>query len=833
MTDTARLPVPLRTEIGSTGLTYSGHSVDEELLPELRGRRWQRVLKLMTEQDPTVGAILFAVDQMVRGVEWAVQPADESPEAEAVAAFVESCHPAGTLVRTAVTIGQGRLVGDALVPIESLRVGDRVVTHRGRGRRVTETKKRAYTGPLYAFTRAGSNIPVAATAEHPLFVRPRGKIRRRMEPTIRTVRADQHYEWRQASDVAVGDHLLEPIDTSVRDVADLDMRPFFNAYANARHAYRAFPASVAVTPNLMRLIGYFLAEGNVTMGGIAFTFHEDERAFHEDVIALVAECFGVRATARKMPGARAVRILVGSAPLRGFFTQFRRDGERWLPDWARQLPATKITQLMIGLLHGDAHFGRESITLTGRSAQFLDLIRRQFLRLGVVPSFSAKPARDRTKAHAVLMLSGSHARRFARLAGIEYGGDHRRRAWSRTFIANGYAHYPVRAVERSDVRDAPVYNVEVAGDHSYIANGIASHNCLHDMELTFADTVSEVLSFLPWGWAVFELAYKRRIGPTDAPLTDSEHEDGRIGWRRWAIRAQDSLDGWVFDERGVATAMIQVAPPRYRPVTIPLDRCLHFRASTRKNSPEGRSILRSAYLAWYNKIHIQRIEAIGIERDLAGIPVLTAPPNVLSPNAAGDDLATRQALQKIGENLRRDEQGYVLMPAAYDAEGHELYGIKLLTTGGARQVNTDAVIARYDARIAQSVLADFVLLGHEATGTYALATEKTRMFAQSLKGYVDGMAAEVNREVANLVRLNGWSHRLAPQLRAGPIEQPNLEMVQRFVVALVAAGIVRPSPELERYLLDLANLPAPVEMSGDVEDEGGEMDDRGEDATEG
>ncbi|MCE2604181.1 hypothetical protein LH384_34385, partial [Pseudomonas aeruginosa] len=55
------------------------------------------------------------------------------------------------------------------------------------------------------------------------------------------------------------------------------------------------------------------------------------------------------------------------------------------------------------------------------------------------------------------------------------------------------------------------------------------------------------------------------------------------------------------------------------------DRALHFVTKSRKNNPEGRSVLRGAYRAWYFKRRIQEIEGIGLERDLAGFPVLTAP----------------------------------------------------------------------------------------------------------------------------------------------------------------------------------------------------------------
>ena len=76
------------------------------------------------------------------------------------------------------------------------------------------------------------------------------------------------------------------------------------------------------------------------------------------------------------------------------------------------------------------------------------------------------------------------------------------------------------------------------------------------------------------------------------------------------------------------TGMSQMPPPDFGVLTIPLEKALHFRTTSVKNNPEGRSILRTAYRSWYFKTRIQEIEGIGIERNLAGFPVLYAPPDL-------------------------------------------------------------------------------------------------------------------------------------------------------------------------------------------------------------
>ena len=60
-------------------------------------------------------------------------------------------------------------------------------------------------------------------------------------------------------------------------------------------------------------------------------------------------------------------------------------------------------------------------------------------------------------------------------------------------------------------------------------------SCLHDMQDTWIDTVSEILSFLTYGWSFHEIVYKRRMGRTRDPRTKSKFADGLIGWQKLPI----------------------------------------------------------------------------------------------------------------------------------------------------------------------------------------------------------------------------------------------------------------------------------------------------------
>lgn len=343
---------------------------------------------------------------------------------------------------------------------------------------------------------------------------------------------------------------------------------------------------------------------------------------------------------------------------------------------------------------------------------------------------------------------------------------------------------------------------------------------LTDMHPTYGATMSEALSMLVYGWSWLEMIYKRREGlNVNDPMKSSRYEDGKVGWASWAIRGQDSLWQWEYDGEinkgyGSITAMIQQPPPNYPTLRIPRNKSLHFKTRSRRQNPEGVSLLRNAYRPWYMKNNIEVIEGIGVERDLAGLPVLWAPEQLFSVDASEDELALFQRLQKIVTSIKRDEQEGILMPMAFDEEKNPLYKLELLSTAGDRQFDTSAIISRYDERIAMSMLADFILMGHEAVGSFALGSTKTSMFSTTMSAFLDIIADEINQAaIPKLVVLNGWPLKMCPTLMHGKIEAADMSKVADFLKALSGAGMrVFPNVVLETYLLESAGLPGVTEI---------------------
>lgn len=338
-------------------------------------------------------------------------------------------------------------------------------------------------------------------------------------------------------------------------------------------------------------------------------------------------------------------------------------------------------------------------------------------------------------------------------------------------------------------------------------------DCLH----TWYVRLSDILSMLPFGWALMEWTLKRRQGPHRDPWRSSSATDGRLGFADIGLRAQDTLAGWVFNDRDEVTAMVQQPPQGGAPVQIPRAKTLLFRPTSYKSNPEGRSILRTAYRPWYNLTQIENIEGIGIERDLAGLPVVKVPPEVMAGRNADAGTAAGaearviyQQYEQLAVNIRQNEQAGIVFPLVYDQEGHELYKLELLSSGGRRNFDTDTVIKRYELRIAQSVLADMILVGHEQVGSYALASSKTNLFATALGGYLDAIADVFQQEALPVLwQANGLPLALMPTVDHGDVEHVDIKELSEAIKNMAQAGFA--VEDLERPVRLKMGLPAPEE----------------------
>ncbi len=339
---------------------------------------------------------------------------------------------------------------------------------------------------------------------------------------------------------------------------------------------------------------------------------------------------------------------------------------------------------------------------------------------------------------------------------------------------------------------------------------------LDDMDHTLDDHIAESLSNLSYGFAWFEVIYKRRIGPTErSDKKRSKYTDGRMGVRKIAIRAPWTISRFDVDQQtGDVKGIYQDGSGYNNSNYIPTRKSLYYRTTTINGDPAGRSILRNAYTSYEYVNNLQSIEAIAVERELAGIPVARIPAEYLSGDATAAQSGFVNNLQSILRDVKFNEQGYIILPSdTYpDKDGaptnQKLVDVELMSSSGSRNIDIDPIVRRYQHDIARSVLSEFLMLGGGNTGSYALSKSKTDLFLRALESYIQAIVDVLNKQlVERLWELNGLNYDLMPTIVAGDVAPHDLREIAAFLRNLNGADInVSDHPEVIQDLMDIAEL---------------------------
>lgn len=326
----------------------------------------------------------------------------------------------------------------------------------------------------------------------------------------------------------------------------------------------------------------------------------------------------------------------------------------------------------------------------------------------------------------------------------------------------------------------------------------------HDMERSFSQVVTDIITFIENGFSFHEPTYKIK--------------NGMITWKDFPSRHASTIKGFKWDNHtGSITDVIQWRPVDMgyystnlegSEIVIPYDKLLHFRADSERNNPIGRSILKNAYRAWFYKQNLEEVEAVGVERDLNGIPFLQIPLEyiIADPEEDPDKYAQFLVFVKVLENMRRNEQAGLLLPSNRDESGNLLFDASLMSASSTRATDTSKIIERYDYRITQSMLTDFIMMGAGSSGSFALSDNKVNTFVQSLEANVEVIAEQFNRKaIPKLFELNGWDEKDIPTLVYKPISSATLTELGEFLKN--AGSFITPDKGAERFIREEAGMP--------------------------
>lgn len=379
---------------------------------------------------------------------------------------------------TCIAPGAWVMTVDGGKPIEDIEVGDLVLTHRGRYRRVNRVYSRHVSQDVIEYRPNGSRA-FLITKDHKMLTAPRRSCGRCSKPH----KGCRHVPvgavgWHQGADIAnhvvVRGKLTEEADTPRVRVQEGPIHGLNNVKAEW----------VDVTPELMRLVGYYLSEGHATRNVVCFSLNPQESHYADDIESLIEGCFGV-STSKRSVARGGLYVRVASRGLSRFFvSQFGTGCDRkLLPPWVMVLPREKQMELLRGLYRGDGSVSAEhQSTLALANPRLVYQVWQILTRFGARMSLSRHGSRTTSfggvsRPQAVVRWADDCSHEYRE---INDKSKHPfRQEWvggSRQWFAEG-GEECVAAKWREVPYTGMVHDLEVEEDHSFVVEGVVSSNC--------------------------------------------------------------------------------------------------------------------------------------------------------------------------------------------------------------------------------------------------------------------------------------------------------------------------------------------------------------------
>lgn len=332
------------------------------------------------------------------------------------------------------------------------------------------------------------------------------------------------------------------------------------------------------------------------------------------------------------------------------------------------------------------------------------------------------------------------------------------------------------------------------------ANAQFLQEVMDDMDHSWRSFIQEVTSAFTYGYCINEKVYRRRTWDNG-----SAYNDNKVGFKKLPVRSQDTINKWLFSEDGrdllgvqQSLATITDGTDRYAKllnatgtIDIPRKKFLHFRVDAKRDSPEGNSPLRAAYHAWKYRTLIEEQEAVGVTRDMNGMPTLYLPPRYMSADATDAEKAIYEYYKNVIRNIQMNEQSGLILPQAFDPDSRQpLFKFELTSTMGGKMYDTDAIIKRWDNKILMVLFADMLKMGQDQVGSYSLAGAKTNIMAMAIEARLQEIQDVLNNDlVKQLFAMNGVAPDVKlPKLVYGDLDEVDLDEFSKAIQRIGSVG---------------------------------------------
>jgi len=259
---------------------------------------------------------------------------------------------------------------------------------------------------------------------------------------------------------------------------------------------------------------------------------------------------------------------------------------------------------------------------------------------------------------------------------------------------------------------------------------------------------------------------------------------------------------------------------------IPFNWVSYCSYSATDSQPIGNSLFDAAYIPWKEKQLLQDLTLVGVQKDLAGMPVLGAPSSLLAAAAENPDgpeaLMVEQLKQNLA-NLHNGDQAYSMIPTDTHSEtgnGQRQFELKFLGIDGiGKQFDVEALVEQRKRAIFNCFSCQNMLSGENGGGSYNLLEGQTSLQAHAVE--LDNMIVDEmwNKQIIpKLLRLNNWklAEKDIPVWQSGDVQEISLDEYGKAVNRM--ARLLPATPAVVNSILKKLDIPFVMPENTPAED---------------
>jgi predicted CoA-substrate-specific enzyme activase len=404
-------------------------------------------------------------------------------------------------------------------PISEIKVGEKVLTHLGRFKRVEEVFERDYKGEMIEISLSNLET-LALTPEHPVLGLKREDIKcyysysRRNTPVCRQFNEKnckkkcakwKNFSWEpyfiSAKELRKGDFVCTPLGLNYGgdDPPVIDYETVKLTISKFEKTPKIEIKDLPLNKDILRFLGYYLAEGNIAYNKarwdkkikypayLQFVFNIKEKEYAKEIQEIIKKNFpSVKVKSMENPEHHSLILNVYNRPLAEFVLYLcgEKANKKRLAKELLALPPEFQKEIVKTFFRGDGQLRKRpkdspsfvkkgnrycaSTTSEILASQFYWILLRNKIKASI------NKARKKTKGNKsvfFLEIYGEEINKFEDKKVVEVKSKK-----DRSFIFSNWLFEPIKKIKKFEYK-GKLYNLKVEEDESYVANYIALHNC--------------------------------------------------------------------------------------------------------------------------------------------------------------------------------------------------------------------------------------------------------------------------------------------------------------------------------------------------------------------